>query len=30
MFDDLVVLLNHGTEPESKEAAVWILGEYAE
>lgn len=30
MFDDLVVLLNHSTEPESKEAAVWILGEYAE
>lgn len=30
MFDDLVVLLEYATEPESKEAAVWILGEYAE
>jgi vesicle coat complex subunit len=30
MFLDLVVLLDHATESDSKEAAVWILAEYAE
>lgn len=30
MFLDLVVLLDHATESESKEASVWILAEYAE
>lgn len=30
MFEDLVALFDFATEPESKEAAVWILGEYAE
>lgn len=30
MFQDLVVLLEYASEPEAKEASVWILGEYAE
>lgn len=30
MFLDLVSLLDYATEGESKEAAVWILAEYAE
>lgn len=30
MFLDLVALLDFATESESKEAAVWILAEYAE
>lgn len=30
MFEDLVALFDFASEPESKEAAVWILGEYAE
>jgi vesicle coat complex subunit len=30
MFEDLVGLFDHATEPEAKEAAVWILGQYAE
>lgn len=29
MFEDLVAMFDFATEPESKEAAVWILGEYA-
>lgn len=30
MFADLVSLLDYANTPMSKEAAVWILGEYAE
>ncbi len=30
MFKDLVELLNFATETDAKEAAAWILGEYAE
>ena len=30
MFKDLVELLNYATETEAKEAAAWLLGEYAE
>ena len=30
MFLDLVSLLDHASDSESKEAAVWILAEYAE
>ena len=30
MFSDLVGLFSYASEPESKSAAVWILGEYAE
>jgi vesicle coat complex subunit len=30
MFLDLVSLLDHATESESKVASVWILAEYAE
>lgn len=30
MFLDLVALLEFATESEAKEAAVWILAEYAE
>lgn len=30
MFKDLVELLNFATETEAKEAAAWLLGEYAE
>ena len=30
MFLDLVALLDFATEGEAKEAAVWILAEYAE
>lgn len=30
MFPDLVGLFSYASEPESKSAAVWILGEYAE
>lgn len=29
MFEDLVSLFEYAGEPASKEAAVWILGEYA-
>lgn len=29
MFMDLVSLLDLANEPESKEAAIWILAEYA-
>lgn len=30
MFLDLVALLDYATESDAKEAAVWILAEYAE
>lgn len=30
MFMDIVSLLDYATENEAKEAAVWILAEYAE
>ena len=30
MFMDLVCLLDYASTPHAKEAAVWILGEYAE
>ena len=30
MFLDLVAMFSYASEPESKSAAVWILGEYAE
>lgn len=30
MFPDLVALFDYAYEPESKQAAVWILGENAE
>lgn len=30
MSKDLVKLLPYATESESKEAAIWVIGEYAE
>lgn len=30
MFLDLVNLLDYASTPAAKEAAIWILGEYAE